>query len=244
MTLRLGVIGDFDPAFPPHPATNAALDHAAASVSVELDVRWLPTNGLRHLDPEALDRYDALWCAPGSPYKSLDGAVRAIRLAREHGVPLIGTCGGFQHMVIEYARNVLDIQDAQHAEYDPYASQLFVTPLSCSLAGRTMTIHLTPGSKVGDLYGRPDVQEQYYCDFGLNPDHQDDLHHAGFRVVGTDQDGEARVLELPDHPFYVATLFVPQLNSQPQRPHPLVVALLEAAAERAGRIVRIPDVRR
>lgn len=235
MSFRIGVIGDFDPAFPPHPATDAALRHAAAEAAVELDVRWLATPGLRDIPPAALDEYDALWCAPGSPYRSLDGAVSAIRLARERGCPLLGTCGGFQHMVIEFARNVLGVEDAQHAEYDPYASRLVVTPLSCSLAGRTMSIQLAAGSRVGELYGMPEVDERYYCDFGLNPAYQDELDRAGLRVVGSDQDGEARIVELADHPLYVATLFVPQLNSRPGRPHPLVVALLQAAADRAAR---------
>lgn len=232
--LRIGVIGDFDPGFPPHPATDAALGHAAATVPVELDVRWLATDGLGESDPETLDGYDALWCAPGSPYRSLDGAVRAIRRSREHGIPLLGTCGGFQHMVIEFARNVLGIEDAQHAEYDPYASRLFVTPLSCSLVGRTMRVDVSPGSRVAAVYGQPRVDEQYYCNFGLNPEHEQALGDGGFRVVGCDQDGEARILTVPEHPFYVATLFVPQLNSQPTAPHPLVVALLAAAAERAA----------
>jgi CTP synthase (UTP-ammonia lyase) len=233
--LLIGVIGDFDPAFPPHPATTAALEHAAVSLSVEIEVRWLATPELRDVAPEALEAYDALWCAPGSPYRSLDGALRAVRLARERGWPLLGTCGGFQHMVIEFARNVLGIQDAQHAEYDPYASRLVVAPLTCSLAGRTMSVRLVPGSRVGEIYGTPEVTEHYYCNFGLNPDYQDELDAAGLRVVGRDQDGEARIVELPDHPLYVATLFVPQLNSRPGRAHPLAVALLEAASDRARR---------
>ncbi|HEY4277455.1 MAG TPA: hypothetical protein VGM91_04485 [Conexibacter sp.] len=238
MKLLIGVIGDFNPEFPPHPATSAALEHAAAALSVEIEVHWLPTPELLDIEPAALERHDALWCAPGSPYRSLDGALRAVRLARERGWPLLGTCGGFQHMVIEFARNVLEIEDAQHAEYDPYASRLVVSPLSCSLAGRTMSVRLVPGSRVSDLYGKLEATEQYYCNFGLNPDYQDALHDAGLRIVGSDQDGEARIVELPDHPMYVATLFVPQLSSQPGQAHPLAVALLQAASDRATQSAR------
>lgn len=76
-----------------------------------------------------------------------------------------------------------------------------------------------------------EVREEYYCDFGLNPDHQEALHAAGLRVVGRDEDDEARVLELPGHPFFVATLFVPPLRSTPEDPHPLVRAFLSEAAD-------------
>ena len=133
-------------------------------------------------------------------------------------------------MIVEFARNVLGFEDATHAEYDPYASTLFVTPLSCSLAGRTLPITLSPESRAAGMYGTTDAVERYYCNFGLNPAYQDQLHHKGFRIVGTDVNGEARILELPTHRFYIGTLFVPQVQSEPGKPHPLVIAFLEAAA--------------
>jgi CTP synthase (UTP-ammonia lyase) len=232
-TLTVGVIGDFQRDFPPHSATDSALDDAAATLGVELEVRWMGTVGLLEATEEELARYDALLCAPGSPYSSLQGALRTIRIARDHDWPLLGTCGGFQHMVIEYARNVLGVADAQHGEYDPYASELFISQLNCSLAGKAMSIQLSPGSRTAGFYGESEVTEQYYCDFGLNPAHQECLEEAGLRVAGRDQEGEARVLELPELRFYVATLFVPQLRSRPGAPHPLLVALLEAATRPA-----------
>ena len=89
--LRVGVIGDYDPDRLSHTATNNALDHAASALSVALDRVWLPTQ-LLDGDPEATLRpFDALWCSPGSPYKSTRGALRAIRFAREKGAPFIGT---------------------------------------------------------------------------------------------------------------------------------------------------------
>jgi CTP synthase (UTP-ammonia lyase) len=131
--------------------------------------------------------------------------------------------------IIEYARNVLEFEDAHHAEYDPYASELFVTKLSCSPAGQRMEVRLADGSRAAQFYERTETAEEYYCNFGLNPEHQRLLHDGGLRVVGTDQDGEARVLELPDRRFFVATLFVPQLRSSPASPHPLITAYLRAA---------------
>ncbi|MEV3927633.1 CTP synthase C-terminal region-related (seleno)protein [Actinomadura coerulea] len=227
-SLRVAVIGDRDPKFPPHLATDDALRHAAALLGIEVDVRWLATEPLES-DMAEVKAADVLWCAPGSPYRSLLGALAALRHGREHGVPTLGTCGGCQHMVIEYARNVLGYQDAQHAEYDPYASTLFVSELTCSLAGKTMPVTLVPGSRVAALYGRTGVEEEYYCNFGLDPRRQGTLDDGGFLVTGVDGGGEARVLEIPGHPFYVATLFVPQARSRPEAPHPLVVGLLRAA---------------
>jgi CTP synthase (UTP-ammonia lyase) len=233
--LSVAVVGDRDPAFAPHAATDAALAHAAAALGVEVRVRWAPTAPLeRDLGPVATA--DALWCAPGSPYRSLRGALAALRHGRERGVPTLGTCGGCQHMIIEYARHVLGVQDAAHAEYDPYASTLFVSELTCSLAGRTMAVRLEPGSRVAALYGATLVHERYYCNFGLDPARRRELEDGGLRVSGVDADGEARVLELPDHPLYLATLFVPQARSTPERPHPLALGLLQAARERRPRL--------
>lgn len=225
----VGIIGDFDPTFRPHTATEEALGHAGRAAGVAVEVEWLPTLPLELHAAETVQRFDALWCAPGSPYQSLSGALNAIRLAREKGWPFIGTCGGFQHVVIEYARNVLGFADAQHAEYDPYASNLFISELTCSLAGQKMRVEIKQDSKVRGFYGTGEAEEQYYCNFGLNPDHQSHIHESGLRVVGVDQDGEARILELPEHDFYVATLFVPQLTSTEQQPHPLIVAYLKVA---------------
>ncbi|MEW9553155.1 hypothetical protein [Nonomuraea sp. NPDC050783] len=227
-SLRVAVIGDRDPTFPPHVATGDALRHAAAHLGIGVDVRWLATEPLES-DLTEVKAADVLWCAPGSPYRSLRGALAALRHGREHGVPTLGTCGGCQHMVIEYARHVLGHEDAQHAEYDPYASTLFVSELACSLAGKTMPVTLVPGTRAAALYGRTEVEEEYYCNFGLDPGRQETLHDGGFSVTGVDGDGEARVLEIPGHPYYVATLFVPQTRSRPEAPHPLVVGLLRAA---------------
>lgn len=160
----------------------------------------------------------------------MDGALTAIQIAREEGVPLLGTCAGFQHVVIEFARNVLGFGDAQHAEYDPIGSNLFVTPLSCSLAGQTMSIQIKRGSRTSGFYGALTARERYYCNFGLNPAHQQLIDDSGLRIVAVDTDNEARVLEIPEHPFFVATLFVPQARSTADDPHPLIGAFLEAAA--------------
>lgn len=228
--IHVGIVGDYDPFFPPHPATDKSLRHAAEQLSISVEVRWLPTPSLCEPDgAERLEECQALLIAPGSPYKNMEGALKAIKFGRESGRPTLGTCGGFQHIVIEYARNVLNFKDAEHAEYNPEASRLFINRLKCSLAGQTLSIEVKQDSRAFRCYQNDRVKEQYYCNFGLNPNYQKLLDESGLRVVGTDTDGEARILELQDHPFFAATLFVPQLNSSRAKPHPLIVAHLEAA---------------
>ena len=178
-----------------------------------------------------------MWVAPGSPYKDLEKTLSAIRYARENLLPCFGTCGGFQHIVIEYARNVLGFKDAHHAEYDPYASTLFISSLTCSLVGREMSLTFAPGSKVAQIYGALQATENYYCNFGVNPEVAPLLKKGPMQVVGSDKEGEIRILELRDHPFFVATLFVPQACPLADRPHPLVTAFIGIVAERGREIV-------
>jgi len=223
----IAILGEYAPAFAPHAATTAAIAHARARLGVAVDAEWMSTAAV---DATLFERVDALWIAPGSPYKDLEQTLWAIREARERGVPCLGTCGGFQHMVLEYARHVLGFRDAQHAEYDPYASRLFVTQLACSLAGRAMRLAFAPGSQVAAIYGAPGATEAYYCDFGVNPEYAPLLATGPLRITGADAEGEARVIELPGHPFFIGTLFVPQARSTPERPHPLVTAFVAAAA--------------
>ena len=143
-------------------------------------------------------------------------------------MPCLGTCGGFQHIILEYARNVLNYTDATHAEYDPYASRLFISQLTCSLAGREMQLRFTAASRVAAWYGNTTAIEQYYCNFGVNPEYVSLLSSGDLKVVGCDAEGEVRAVELPDHRFFVGTLYVPQMRSRPDAPHPLVTAFSRA----------------
>ena len=228
--ISVALVGEFTPSFPPHAKTNEAIDQMQSLLGFQISAEWISTSALETAVESTLKGFDALWIAPGSPYKSLMGALNAISYAREHDVPLLATCGGCQHVVIEYARNVLGFEDAAHAEYDPYASNLFITPLSCSLVGQTMQVEIEPGSRVEAIYGSTSAFEQYYCNFGLNPEVQQRLHEAGLCIVGRDANGEARILTLPKHRFFVATLFVPQLTSNAGHPHPMIQAFFETAA--------------
>jgi CTP synthase (UTP-ammonia lyase) len=227
---RIGIIGDFNAVNPTHVATTNGIRHAAEALGEPFETVWLPTD-----QPHELGDFQGLLASPGSPYRSLEGALVGIRYARENGVPFIGTCGGFQHLVIEYARNVMGFTDASHAESDPEASCLFITPLSCSLVGKTMEVAIAPGSKAAGACQATRSMEQFYCNFGLNREYQDQLQEHGLQITGKDQNGEVRIVELPTHPFFVGTLFVPQARSTPGSPHPLILEFCRAAAHFATR---------
>ena len=115
--VRIGILGDFNPEFPSHHATNDALQHAAVQLNLKIDSDWIPTPSLLVAGAEKmLESFDGLWASPGSPYKSFDGMLKGIEFARRRDWPFFATCGGFQYTLIECARNVLGIADADTAE--------------------------------------------------------------------------------------------------------------------------------
>jgi CTP synthase (UTP-ammonia lyase) len=227
--LRIGIIGDYRPGNTSHVATDAALRHAAQSLGAIANVSWLPTGSLVS-SLQAIDSFDGLLGAPGSPYASMAGALAAIRHARENDRVFLGTCGGFQHAVIEFARNVLRIPEAEHEETSPDASTLFISRLSCSLVAKSRRIRIKPGTRLGRSYGAEESVEQFWCNFGVNPEFADPLERSGLRISATDDERNIRAVELPGHRFFIGTLFIPQLSSMPAKPHPVMLAFLKAAA--------------
>lgn len=222
---KIALIAEYDPSFEPHIATERALRHSADAAGLEIKGDWISTEDL---GPGLYDEYQGFWIGPGSPYKNMQKTLDVIRHARENDIPLLATCGGFQHVILEIARNTLGFKDAEHAEYDPYASDLFISELACSLAGREMALSLARGSRAAALYGSTRTVERYYCNFGVNPAYVEELRKAPIRISGSDAEGEIRVVEIPAHRFFIATLFVPQARSTRARPHPLVDGFVRA----------------
>lgn len=232
--VRIGILADHRPDHETHIATDAALAHAAGAGDVALVAEWVGTDTLAGDVAGRLTGFHGLLVAPGSPYRSMQGALDAITYARTTSVPILGTCGGFQHMVIEYARNVVGAADAGHAEYDPDAADPMIAELACSLAGQTMDVTIRHGTTAWDAYATDRTMERYYCSFGINPTRRSGLEDGGLTVSGTDQDGEIRIIEVDSDTFYLATLFVPQAHSTATAPHPVIVAFLHAAARHAS----------
>ncbi len=124
---------------------------------------------------------------------------------------------------------MLGLKDAAHEESSPDATRLVISKLSCSLVDQRETIQLKSGSLVHQLYGTNEVSEEYCCNYGLNPEYQEHLSQGRLNAVGLNADGEVRIVELAGHRFFVATLFLPQLSSSSQNPHPLIKRYLTAA---------------
>ncbi|MBH8613960.1 CTP synthase C-terminal region-related (seleno)protein [Pseudomonas mohnii] len=226
--IRIALIGDYDPHVTAHQAIPVALEMAAEHSGHNVQGHWLATDSI-HADTP-LDGYDGFWCVPASPYRNTDGALRAIRYAREQRLPFLGTCGGFQHAVLEYARNVLGWTDAEHGETSPNAARVLLTPLACSLVEAIDSIHLLEGSLIAKAYEISEIREGYRCNYGVNPEFERALLRHDLHSVGQDSAHGLRALELRGHPFFVATLFQPERAALKGTLPPLVRAFIQASA--------------
>ncbi|WP_293763867.1 CTP synthase [uncultured Aquitalea sp.] len=225
---RIALVGDYDPAVPAHQAIPLALQLAAKAESMQVEMAWLATDAIK--DAATLQGFDAIWCVPASPYRSMNGALLAIRHAREHGLPFLGTCGGFQHAVLEYARNALGWTDAEHAETAPDAARAVIAPLACALVETEGEVRFSAGSRLAAAYAQAGAQEGYRCRYGLNPAFAEALTRGPLRATAFDEEGEVRGVELDHHPFFVATLFQPERAALRGICPPLARALLCAAS--------------
>jgi CTP synthase (UTP-ammonia lyase) len=226
MSVTVGLIGDYSASVTAHRAIPVALQLAADALRIDLGFEWIPTEEITSIARVA--RFDGLWCVPASPYRSMDGALLAIRHARESGVPFLGTCGGFQHAIVEYARNVLGWADAEHAETAPGAGRAVVSELACALVEATGVVRFFSGSRIASAYGATEATEGYRCRYGLNPAFQAALVAGPLRAAASDETGEIRAVELDGHPFFVATLFQPERAALTGQSAPLVVSFVSA----------------
>ncbi|GIM94514.1 hypothetical protein Ato02nite_063070 [Paractinoplanes toevensis] len=224
--ISIALVGDRSPAVRAHSRIPAILDALREEEQIDLDAYWIPSPDAA--DPAALHGYAGIWLAPGSPYRSEAGAVTAAHTARTAGIPFLGTCGGFQHAMLEFARNVCDLPDARHAENEEGpGTDALIAELSCSLVGHEGAINLDAGSRIEELLGASRTVERYHCSYGIAAGYIDLLAAHGMRFSGHDDSGEVRVAELPGHPFFLATLFQPELHTDGV--HPVIRGFAHAA---------------
>jgi CTP synthase (UTP-ammonia lyase) len=228
---KIAIIGDFDHTKKSHALLNQSLDWLRETH--EFSYEWLDTERVEREGGKILDHYCGIWSAPGSPFRSLEGALTAIRHARENNIPHLGTCGGFQHTIIEIARDVLGIVHADHEEYNGTSSHLIISRLACSLSGKTMAVKIKDGSKAFDCYKQSLATENYYCNFGINPDYREQFEQSILKISGVDQDNEIRIIEIPTNGFFICTLFVPQTRTTREQPHPLIHRFIEESIMRS-----------
>ena len=221
---RVALVGDYDKSVIAHQAIPEAL-RVSASKEQSIECVWIHTASIRDAAAD-LAGFSGIWCVPASPYSSMEGALDAIRYARESRRPFLGTCGGFQHAVIEYARNVCGLRDASHAETHPGAPILVISSLACRLVEQSEEIVLQDGGKLKSAYGVDRITEEYRCSYGLNRDYETLLFRNGLRPTAHSLSGEVRAVELSSHPFFVATLFQPERRALRGEIPPLVSAFV------------------
>lgn len=226
MTVRIAIIGDENPAYPSHQELNAA----RALLGPDVESWWIASDGPHIADLRA---FDALWIAPGSPYRDDSAVMQAIRWGREHGIPLLGSCGGLQYAVLEFARSVLG-RASTHAEVDGVSDTNAIAPLGCSLRGEIRPVEPVPGTWFHAITGGMTAAGMHYCAYAATPETVDALTRSGWLVEATAPDAGPEVLRLTTHPFYVLTLFQPQIGASRGGPlHPLLLAFAAAGRERS-----------
>lgn len=230
---RIALVGDRSPHVRSHVRVPGLLDRLRDRDSLDFDAYWIPTEQV----DETIEGFDGIWLLPGSPYRSEAGAITAIRVARERGIPFLGTCAGFQHAMLEFARNVCGATNVQHGESTPDADDLLIVPMACSLDGHEGAIQVSPGTRAAALLGAERSLERYHCSYGLDTSRLGLLREHGLVFSGYDDEGEPRIAELPEHPFYLATLFQPELAGDGTRPHPFIQAFAHAIADRSAQTV-------
>jgi CTP synthase (UTP-ammonia lyase) len=224
--MKILLVGDYDQAVIAHQAIPRAIELAAQSLAAEVEQRWV---GTAELNPQSMPEFDALWCVPFSPYEKPEVVIAAIEFARENDTPFLGTCAGYQHAVIEYARNVLGFESAASLEDDPDTPMPVIAPLACKLYDQAEAVNIEQDSRAADIYQTERVMEEYHCGFGVNLDFVNIFENSNLRFSGHDDNGDPRLCEITAHRFFIGTAFQPERSALKQTVHPLITAFLTAA---------------
>jgi CTP synthase (UTP-ammonia lyase) len=228
----LALLGDRSPSVQAHLRIPMLLDALSTSADKPIEVYWLHSTDVATASDVA--GFDGLWVIPGSPYENRAGVLSAIEAARTGGIPFLGTCGGFQHLLLEFARNVCGLASVDNAEERPDCPEPLIVPLDCSLLGEEAAVMISSGTRAGRLMGVGPTTERFFCRYGLNADYLTTLQEHGLVFSGRDSRGAPRVVELPDLRFYVGTLFQPELSSDATWVHPLIAGFAAAVQAHAA----------
>ncbi|HUT80774.1 MAG TPA: CTP synthase [Candidatus Bathyarchaeia archaeon] len=229
-------------------SVNEALKHAAAASKYTVEIDWIDTEDVEH-DPEKLkilDDFDGLLVPGGFGYRGTEGKIAMIQYAREHNIPFIGLCFGFQLATIEFGRNVVGIKKATSFEFtmngdvkssnlviDLLPEQKEVIDLGGTMRLGGLKVIVKEGTKTFDLYKTKEIWERHRHRFEVNPDFIKDIESKGLIFSGTSEDGRRmEILELPNHKFFFASQFHPEFTSYPWKPNPLFKGFIDAAISR------------
>jgi len=241
--VRVAVVGKYTDLVDSYKSINEALVHGGIGNDVEVEIGWLSSEDFTGPeDASRLAEYDALLVPGGFGVRGVEGMVRAIQWARENDLPFFGICLGLQSAIIEFARNVCDMEDSHSREFAPECaepvvslmdSQRQVTDMGGTMRLGAYPCQLAPESKSAAVYGQSEISERHRHRYEVNNEYRGILSEHGLMLAGLSPDGMlVEVIELPSHPWYVATQFHPELKSRPGHPHPLFASFIEAAIRR------------
>jgi CTP synthase (UTP-ammonia lyase) len=234
-TATLALVGDRSPSVRAHGRIPMLIDALRTREGIVIDPYWIPST-----EADDLTRFDGIWVVPGSPYADPDKVVAAVATARTRDIPFLGTCGGFQHAILHLAEALAGIEAPRHAEYGGDPDGAIIVALECSLVGHEGPIAYTPGTLIQRIAGVDRSLERYHCSYGIAAEHVATLEAAGVIFGAHDETGAPRALELAGHPFFLGTLFQPELAGDGTRAHPVIRAFAEATSLRARERASLP----
>ncbi|MGD2044585.1 MAG: CTP synthase [Gemmatimonadota bacterium] len=242
---KIAVVGKYTSLVDSYKSIQEALIHGGIANDVKVDIEWLSSEPFDGGDGvETLEQYDGLLIPGGFGPRGVEGMLSAIRWAREHEMPFFGICLGLQCAVIEFARNVCGLEESHSSEFAEDSSDpvicLLDSQLQVTTKGGTMRLGAYPcvlreGTRSREIYGVDEISERHRHRFEVNNHYRDTLVEHGLTISGTSPDGGlVEMIEISDHPWFVAGQFHPELKSRPTRPHPLFASFIQAAARFAG----------
>lgn len=241
--VRIGLVGKYVELHDAYKSIAESFIHAGATNECKVQLEWIQSETLvdEHHCSVVLSQLDAVLVAPGFGERGIDGKINAVRYVREHGIPFLGICLGMQMAVIEYARNVMGIDDAHSTEMEPHTANPVISMMeeqkSITDKGGTMRLgayacKLKRDSLAHHIYGKTQISERHRHRYEFNNDYLEAFEKAGLRPTGINPEtGLVEVVELPKevHPWYVGVQFHPELKSTVLNPHPLFVKFVKAA---------------
>ena len=221
-----------------------ALKHGGFAHNAQVNIKWINSEELTEQNADELLRDVGGILVPGGfGHRGIDGKITAIKYARENKVPFLGLCLGMQLSIVEFARNVVGWNDAHSAELDPSTThpvihlmpdQDGIEDIGGTLRLGSYPCELAKSSKAHELYGQDIIHERHRHRYEVNNYYRDDLEKNGMSLCGLSPDGRiVEMLEIPDHPWFIATQAHPEFKSRPNHPHPLFDGFIEAAMARA-----------
>ncbi len=248
---RIAVVGKYTALVDSYKSIHEALIHGGIANDVKVHIEWLSSEQFEEGEGvEILKEYDGLLIPGGFGPRGVEGMLEAIRWAREHRMPFFGICLGLQCAVIEFARNVCGLEESHSSEFSEESSDPVICLLDSQLQvthkGGTMRLGAYPcvlaeGTRAREIYGTDEISERHRHRFEVNNEYREILTSHGLTISGTSPDGGlVEMIEITEHPWFVACQFHPELKSRPTRPHPLFASFIAAAARYAGEARRQP----